>query len=246
MHAKYGIPVIVTNDCHYCNKEDSEMQRIMLLVQTKKTKQEAEEEYKKAIETGNLEDIPFEYQDTNLWMKSEEEMNEKWEKDYKDAIDLDLFNQAKMNTVEICKKAKGVTLDRSVKLPKIPDAEEKLREAVINGFSKRGLPKTQEYLDRIKEEYTLICNKDFASYFLIEKMMVDEARRYWGIKTGNGNAAVGPGRGSAVGSLICYCLGITDVNPIAHDLLFSRFLSPVRGGKSMKLRFSIDPIMEQK
>lgn len=242
MHAKYGLPIIVTNDCHYCNPEDSEMQRNMLLVQTKKTRAEADAEYKAAIETGNLDEIPFEYQDQNLWMKSEEELNEKWLKDYSDIVDLDVFQKAKMTTVEVCNKAKGVTLDRSLKLPKIENANDKLRELVLSGFAKRGLPRTREYLDRIKEEYILICEKEFASYFLIEKMMTDEARRYWAEKTGNGHAAVGPGRGSAAGSLICYCLGITDVNPVYHDLLFSRFLSPVRGGKSMKLRFSINPI----
>ena len=60
-----------------------------------------------------------------------------------------------------------------------------------------------------------------------------------------GDEAVGPGRGSAVGALTCYCLGITDVDPIEHDLLFSRFLSPARGGKQMKLRFTIDPVPEE-
>jgi DNA polymerase-3 subunit alpha len=115
---------------------------------------------------------------------------------------------------------------------------------IIEGFKKRHLPYSKEYLNRIQEEYELICQKDFSSYFLIQKMMVDEARRIskqllgWG----TGHEAVGPGRGSAVGSLICYCLGITDVDPIKHDLLFSRFLSPARGGKSMKLNFTIEPL----
>ena len=75
--------------------------------------------------------------------------------------------------------------------------------------------------------------------------MTDEARRVCPelLGYGDGSEAVGPGRGSAVGALTCYCLGITDVNPIEHDLLFSRFLSPSRGGKQMKLRFSIDPVI---
>ena len=92
----------------------------------------------------------------------------------------------------------------------------------------------------MREEYDLICRKEFASYFLIQKMMTDEARRVSRqlLGYGDGSDAVGAGRGSAVGSLICYCLGITDVDPVKHGLLFSRFLSPARGGRMTKLRFN--------
>ena len=78
---------------------------------------------------------------------------------------------------------------------------------------------------------------------LIQKQMTDEARRMCPtiLGWGDGNEAVGPGRGSAVSALTCYCLGITDVDPVKHDLLFSRFLSENRGGKSLKLKFTIDP-----
>ena len=73
----------------------------------------------------------------------------------------------------------------------------------------RNLPKTREYLDRVKEEYSLIIRKGFTSYFLIQKMMTDEARRVCRdlLGFGDGSQAVGPGRGSCCGSLICYCLG---------------------------------------
>ena len=194
---------------------------------------------KKAEEQGTVGEM-FELQDKNLWMKSEDELNEKWESDYSDVIDYDLFKQAKRTTVDVCNKAKGVELDRSIKLPQIPDANEKLMEAIIIGFESRNLPKTNKYLSRIKEEYELICKKEFSSYFLIQKMMTDEARRMCPklLGWGDGSEAVGAGRGSAVGSLICYCLYITDVDPVHHDLLFSRFMSEARGGKSMKLRFS--------
>jgi hypothetical protein len=77
--------------------------------------------------------------------------------------------------------------------------------------------------------------------------MTDEARRKAPeiLGFGDGSEAVGPGRGSACGSLLCYCLGITDVNPIPHGLLFSRFLSPARGGKSMRVRFTQSPLIEE-
>jgi len=232
-HAKYGIPMVCTNDCHYCNQEDSLIQRNMLMVQTNKTIHD--------LEKAKLENVEmFELQDQNLWMKSEEELNEFWAAKYTDAIDLDVFKQAKRNTVIICEQAKGVELDRSVKLPKLENENEILWDEAMRGFKRRGLPRTKEYADRLREEYNLIKDKEFASYFLIEKMMTDEARRAAPeiLGFGDGSEAVGPGRGSAAGSLLCYCLGITDVNPIPHGLLFSRFLSPARGGKSLKVRFT--------
>lgn len=233
-HEKYGLPLNLANDTHYCQKDDSKMQRLMLMIQTKKTLKEIEEK-KAEDETADL----FELQDQNLWMKSEEELNQKWLSDYSNEIPYELFEQAKINTTKIAELSKGVELDRSIKLPYIPEAEERLLEEIQIGFKYRRLPKNQKYIDRIKEEYKLICQKGFASYFLIQKMMTDEARRICPqlLGYGDGSEAVGCGRGSAVGSLVCYCLRITDVNPIEHDLLFSRFLSPSRGGKQMKLRY---------
>jgi len=209
----------------------------MIMIQTGKTMKGIQQ----ALAQDEMADL-FELQDASLWMKSEEEINDKWESDYKDVIDYEVLRQAKLNTVAVCKKAEGVKLDRSLKLPTFPDADEKFKAAIIEGVTKRRLPKNKDYLGRIEEEYGLICQKGFSSYFLIQKMMTDEARRWYGEQTGtSGSAAVGPGRGSAVGALVCYCLGITDVDPIKHDLLFSRFLSPARGGKQIKFRFSGEP-----
>ena len=236
---KYNRKIIVTCDTHYCNPEDSKYQRYMLMIQTGNTIQEIQ----RRMAEENYQDF-FELQDANLWMKTEEELNEKWASDYSDVIDAEVFQEAKKNTVEICRKAAGVKLDRSIKLPEVPDADDKLKEEMIKGFKKRGLEKSKIYLNRLIEEYNLICRKQFSSYFLIEKMIVDEARRICPkiLGWGDGSQAVGVGRGSAAGSLICYCLGITGVDPIKHDLLFSRFLSESRGGRSMRLKFSEDPI----
>ena len=239
-HDRYGLPIILSQDCHYAQRDDSKMQRLMLMVQTRRTLQEIQEKLDRE-ETADL----FELQDTNLWMKSEEELNEKWLESYSDTVPLEVFEEAKRNTVRIAERCKGVKLDRSVKLPYIEDAEAKLLEYISAGYRRRMLPKGDPvYMRRVKEEYDLICSKGFASYFIIQKMMTDEARRVSRelLGYGDGSEAVGPGRGSGVGALTCYCLGITDVNPIEHDLLFSRFLSPARGGKQMKLRFTIDPV----
>lgn len=232
-HQEKGLKIILTNDCHYCRQEDSRLQRLTLMVQTNRTVKEIE----RAIQEDSMRDF-FELQDENLWMKSEEELNEKWLSDYSDIIPYEVFCEAKKNTVEICRKAKGVELDRSLKLPIFPDCDERLKDQVIDGFKKRNLPKTREYLDRIKEELGLITRKGFSTYFLIQKMMTDEARRWCRENIGgDGTQAVGPGRGSACGSLICYCLGVTDVDPVYEGLLFSRFMSEARGGRSINFDF---------
>lgn len=221
-HEKYKIPIICTNDSHYVNKEDSKYQRRMLMMQTKRTVADIE----RIIQEQGGQDL-FELQDKNLWIKTEEELNEKWYNDYRDTIDYDLFKQAKLNTVEICKKAGNIKLDRSLKLPVIDNANEKLKELTLRGFNRLNLPKNKEYQSRIAEELSLIFRKNFSSYFLIAKEAVDEAKRFYKALTGSSNAS-GPGRGSSVGSLVCYCLGTTKINPVKHGLLFSRFLSEAR------------------
>jgi len=233
-HQKKGLKIILTNDCHFCKQDDSRLQRMTLMVQTGRTIKEIE----RAVKEDSTQDF-FELQDANLWMKSEEELNAKWLSDYRDIIPYEIFCDAKRNTVEICRKANGVKLDRSLKLPIFPDCDESLKEKVIAGFKSRNLPKTREYLDRIKEELGLITRKGFSTYFLIQKMMTDEARRWCRENIGgDGMQAVGPGRGSACGSLVCYCLRITDVDPVYEGLLFSRFMSEARGGRSICFDFN--------
>jgi DNA polymerase III subunit alpha len=237
-HARYGIPLILTQDCHYCKKEHSHNQRLMLMQQNKRTLADIQA----MIDSGEAEDL-FELQDSNLWLKSEDELNEKWELDYHDIIDYELFKQAKANTVKLAEFAKGVQLDREIKLPRIPDAEAVLWDEVKRGFIARRCPKTPEYAKRLREEYELITEKGFASYFLIQKMMVDEARDYTHKNLGFDPVyAVGPGRGSVCGSLLAYVLRLHDLDPIRHDLRFSRFLSPARGGKQTKFRHTISPV----
>jgi len=233
MHDKYHIPLIITNDCHFARSTDSKFQRYMLMIQSNSTIAQVEE----AVAAGKDR---FEIQDGQLWYKGEDDLNTYWKDNYSDIIDYDLLCLAKATTVEIARRCSGIKLDRSLKLPKLPNASEQLKDLMIAGFKKRNLPHTNEYLNRLKKEYSLICRKEFSSYFLIIKKMVDEARKAspaimgWG----SGYEAVSPGRGSAAASLICYCLGITDVDPVKEGLLFERFLSEARGGKSMKLRFS--------
>jgi DNA polymerase-3 subunit alpha len=233
---RLGIPLVISQDCHYCMKEDAKMQRTMLAVGSKHTIQELNE----AESLGKTD--YFELQDTNLWMKSEEELNQKWEEDH--YVDYDLFKEAKRNSVRICEQCKGVKLDRSVKLPRFPDEDDRLKDLVMDGVRKRGMP--ESYWTRLREEFALVKEKEFSAYFIIQQMMTDAARKHCAemVGSGTGSEAVGPGRGSAAGFLMCYLLGITDVDPVKHDLLSSRFLSPARGGKQMQIRFSEKPVLK--
>lgn len=189
MHDKYHVPMVVTGDCHYCRKQDSQQQRRMLMIRGKKTEKDFE----------NIEDGQdyFELQDSNLWMKSEDELDEMWLKKYRDVIPEEVYTQAKRNTVEIARKASGVEIDRSIKLPQIPDADAKLKEAVMAGYKWRGFGVKNKYINRLVEEINLICKKGFSAYFLIQQEIIKEARRVspqllgWG----NGDEAIGPGRG---------------------------------------------------
>jgi DNA polymerase-3 subunit alpha len=235
MKEKYHLPCILTQDVHYACKEDSKFQRYMLMVGSKRTIQEIE----KLSQDPNVD--LFELQDSNLWYKSELELNNMWIENYSDNIDFDLFQEAKRTTVEIARKCSGVEFDRSIKFPQIENGDAKLREEISKGIKFRNIPRTKTYQNRVKEEYDLICRKGFSSYFLITQETLRHAREAAPLILGAGYAgrdAVGCGRGSAAGSLVAFLLGITDVDPIQHGLLFSRFLSDARGGKQLKLRFS--------
>jgi DNA polymerase-3 subunit alpha len=101
---------------------------------------------------------------------------------------------------------------------KSPDKE--LAKLALEGLAERGLAENQEYLDRLDEELLIIKNKKFAPYFLVVSNMINWAKKE--------EIMVGPGRGSSAGSLVCYALKITDIDPIKHGLLFFRFINPER------------------
>jgi DNA polymerase-3 subunit alpha len=101
---------------------------------------------------------------------------------------------------------------------KSPDKE--LAKAALEGLVERGLSQNQEYLDRLDEELKIIKDKKFAPYFLVVSNMINWAKKE--------EIMVGPGRGSSAGSLVCYALKITDIDPIEHNLLFFRFINPER------------------
>jgi DNA polymerase-3 subunit alpha len=139
------------------------------------------------------------------------------------------FNKANINrtdiytnTMEIADKIEEYDFYQGLDLLPVPktNADQKLRQMALEGLKRLDLDKEQGYMDRIEEELSIIKDKSFASYFLVVADMVNWAK--------DNNIMVGPGRGSAAGSLVCYALGITDVDPIEYDLLFFRFINPER------------------
>jgi len=146
---------------------------------------------------------------------------------FKDEIFTDdVFAEAIWNTHALAMEIEDIKLDSAVKLPKLYDnSTDILRDKVNEGFLRRGLDKLdnyQEYIDRLQFEYGVIVKLGFTDYFLIVEDMVSYAVKKFG------EFSVGFGRGSAGGSLVAFCLGVTDVDPIKYGLLFERFVSEER------------------
>ncbi len=203
----FGIPLVATNDVHYINPGDHELQEILMAIAQNKK-----------INDKNR----FTLSTKQLYMRSEEEM-------------LQLFSwmpEAVKNTLLVAEMANvEIELDATkLKLPHFPIPEEYpsdaayLRALAREGLEEkiRDLPEGEKgrYRERLEYELSVIEGTGFAGYFLIIHDLV-RASREMGIK-------VGPGRGSAAGSLVLYALGITQIDPLKYDLLFERFLNPER------------------
>ncbi|MGI6254564.1 MAG: DNA polymerase III subunit alpha [Acutalibacter sp.] len=196
-----GIPLVCTNDCHYIAPEDSKMHRVLLCIQTGSNLEEP----------GGLE-----FGSEEFYLKSEEEMRALFP-DVPEAVD---------NTAEIARRCQVELEFGKTKLPAFttPDGSENqvfFRRLCEEGLERRcgGAP-SQEYRDRLEYEIGVISQMGYVNYYLIVWDFVSYAKSV--------GIPVGPGRGSGVGSLAAYCLGITNVDPVAHDLLFERFLNPER------------------
>lgn len=212
---KLGLPTILTNDVHYALPEDAKTQEIILLLQS-------------GSHTIN-DKKGFRFDSNQLWFTTEQEMDERYEKNYSD-IPLDIYERSKEATLDLCHRCGYVQPDCSPKLPSVEGDKDILMEECLRSLCNLGLDKNKQYIKRFKKEYELICKKGFASYFLIQKEIIEAARDELG-------SCVGPGRGSVGGSLIAFLLDITEIDPIKHDTLFDRFLSPSRGGRQMDFSF---------
>lgn len=214
-----GIPPVVTSDCHYARKEDLWKEEAMLILSTN-PKRNNKAEMSKAQKMDLLErfnylypDRTMTFQEIEIYLRSREEHLEAFAAQGWDRTDI------VDNTMEIASRIGEYPFHEALDLlprPKKGHPDEILVRKAFEGLRKLGLGKKQEYIDRLEEELKIIKDKKFSTYFLIVSNMINWAR-------GQG-ILVGPGRGSSAGSLLCYCLGITQVDPIEHGLLFFRFL----------------------
>jgi len=217
------IKAVATGDAHFAKEEDRVLEEAMLILSTSpKMDKDADFEMSRQIKDINerlnylYPDRRISFQDYNLFIQSRSEI----EADFNKAgiTRTDIYE----NTMEISDKIKDYDFNVGLDLLPVPktDADEKLAQMASEGLKKLGLQESQVYIDRLNEELSVIKDKSFASYFLVVADMINWAKE--------NDIKVGPGRGSAAGSLVCYVLGITDVDPIKYDLLFFRFINPER------------------
>jgi len=218
--AELGIKLVATGDCHYATKDQKALEEALLILSTKPdqaegTNYESGKKYKDIFERFNhlYPDRPISFQDINVYIQPLEEIK----KDFGSEWTEDIYD----NSLEISNKVEEYEFHENLKLLPKPkkDAHNQLIEMCNETLKEKGLD-NEEYKERLKEELTVIKDKDFSSYFLVVSDMVRWAK--------DNEILVGPGRGSAAGSLVCYLLGITEVDPIKFDLLFFRFINPER------------------
>lgn len=213
---KHNVKVVATNNTYYINQEDANAHDILLCVKDGE---------KQGTPIGRGRGYRYGLPNQEYYFKSTEEMKALF-KDLPEAI---------FNIKEIIEKVETYTLARNVLLPKFDIPQEFIQEQdedgklgenaylkhlTYEGAKKRYSDLTTEIQDRIDFELDVITNTGYPGYFLIVQDFIAEARRM--------GVSVGPGRGSAAGSAVAYCLGITNIDPIEYDLLFERFLNPDR------------------
>ncbi|NRB50578.1 MAG: DNA polymerase III subunit alpha [Saprospiraceae bacterium] len=198
---KYNIKVIATNDSHYVDEDDWAPHDILLCINTNSLLEESKR---------------FKFPSSDFYFKTQEEMNQLFH-DVPEAI---------ANTAEIYDKIDHLELARDILLPAfpIPDGfksqDDYLRHLTFVGAKRRYGTITPNIEERLNFELSVIENSGYPGYFLIVQDFTTTAREM--------GVSVGPGRGSAAGSAVAYCIGITNVDPIKYDLLFERFLNPER------------------
>ncbi len=201
IHRETGIPIIATNDAHYLRREDAEMQDILMCIQMGKT----------LDDPGRMK-----FETKEFYVKSEEEM----------AALFPEYPEAIANTAKIAELCNVEFEFGRYHLPhfQLPegytDGDAYFEKLCMDGFARRYLEQPPEYQKQLRYEMAMIRKMGFVDYFLIVSDFIAFAK-------GNG-IPVGPGRGSAAGSMVSYCLNITDVDPMRYNLYFERFLNPDR------------------
>ena len=201
-----GIKMIITNDSHYLRKEDADWHDTLLCMQTQSMKDEENR---------------FHFPNNEFYVKTVSEMRDafKW-------MDSETFDECIKNTVDIAEKC-HVTIKWEAPLPDFPVPPNHTTDSYLEELVQQGLKRkygeeniTPELKERVQYELSIIEKMGFSAYFLITWDFIHYAKTH--------DIPVGPGRGSAAGSVVAYALDITDLDPIRHHLLFERFLNPER------------------
>jgi DNA polymerase-3 subunit alpha len=195
-----GIPLVATNDVHYLRREDAKVHDVLLCVQTGKTV---------------VDEDRMKFPSEEFYLKSPDEMEDIFPEDI----------TALMNTIDIAERC-NVELEfgklhlPSYKVPEGSDKEVFFRNLCIEGLRNRYHDITPEIMERFEYELSVITQMGYIDYFLIVWDFIKYAR--------DNGIMVGPGRGSAAGSIVSYALNIIDIDPLEYGLLFERFLNPER------------------
>lgn len=222
---EFGVTPVVTPDCHHADTSQKEIQELKLILNSYSNKTEKDVSYQESTKYDTLmerldylygADRQMSFNKFDIHLLSDEEMHDAMKAQ---GIDREDMYQA---TLDIVDKIEDYNIqDYQDLLPvQYQDPDGELYDLAIAGLKAKGLADNQEYLDRLDEELRIIKDKKFGPYFLVVRSMIA-----WAKKEG---IMVGPGRGSAAGSLLCYALEITDIDPIVHGLLFFRFINPER------------------
>lgn len=199
----FGIKMVATTDSHYLRKEDAAAHEVLLCISSKKSLSNPSH---------------FKFNGTGYHVMTNDEAYERFKS----------LPQAIATQAEIAEKCNFVFQDTKVTMPEfeVPEGETQnsyfvrlCKEGFENRFNGKSID-FKEYTERLDYEISVIANMQFEGYFLIVSDFINWAKAQ--------DIAVGPGRGSCVGSLVAYCLGITDLDPIEEGLLFERFLNPER------------------
>jgi DNA polymerase III subunit alpha len=215
---KYNVKIIASNDSHYVDQQDYNAHDILLCINTGE-KQSTPTMKDFAEDDASMKGRRFAFFNDQFYFKTTDEMSRLFS-DLPQAID---------NTNEIVSKIQKLDLKKEILLPhfKIPagfvSQDEYLRHITFEGAKKRYVDLTPEIEERLNFELHTVKTMGFAGYFLIVSDFIQAGRDI--------GVFVGPGRGSAAGSAVAYCIGITNIDPIKYNLLFERFLNPDR--KSM-------------
>ena len=217
-----GVKPVATGDCHFAKETERDLEELLLILSTKPS-QNKEADYESGRKRSTIldrfdhiyPDRPISFADINVYIQSRSQIESDFVKagfERKDIYE---------SSVEIGNKIEAYDFNENLDLLPVPkkNALKTLKDMCEKSLGEKGLD-NETYKERLEEELQVIADKNFASYFLIVSDMVNWSKE--------NKIMVGPGRGSAAGSLVCYLMGITEVDPIKFDLLFFRFINPER------------------